>query len=112
VLDGGDTGESPWPATVTDASTACLWRVWNVGGGVVGGGVQTSCWVLRQPALLCGGWFGGSLPAWIPLTWRWTWRWLVCAVAVVGLVLVENCTVDASIFKFVVIAQVFLRCRF
>ena len=78
-----------------------------MGGGAVGGGRAD---ILLGPeatgTLVCGGWFGESLLAWIPLTWRWTWRWLVCAVAVVGLVLVENCTVDASIFKFVVIAQV------
>jgi hypothetical protein len=65
------------------------------------GGVQTSCWVLKQPApLWCGGWF-----QWIPAGVDTVQcSGLVVAVVVAGLVLVENCTVDASIFKFVVIA--------
>jgi hypothetical protein len=66
LLDGGDTGEShgrrrshrqvlPIPV--------CGWGVERGWCGAAGGGVQTSCWVLKQPApLWCGGWFSGSLP--------------------------------------------------
>ena len=86
------------------------WGVERVVVRLAGGG-QTSCWVLRQPARLVRGWLVQRIRAGVDTA---QCAGLVGAVVVAGLVLVENCTVDASIFKFVVIAQVYLcgRCLF
>jgi hypothetical protein len=68
-------------------------RGWKVGAGGWGG--LTRCWVLREPAPSGGG---GLLVAGLACTELLSWYggWAVAGVGVRPLL--ENCTVDASIF--------------
>ena len=68
--------------------------VWNGVGVAIRGGVQASCWALRQSTRL-RGWFRRD-PGWFEDRGRAGRR--LGLINVLGLVLVENCTVDASIF--------------
>lgn len=66
--------------------------------GVAGVGVEASCWVLREQALLCVGGF-----LWFARRGRAGHIYFRCGVCggwcvVAGWSFVENCTVDASIF--------------
>jgi hypothetical protein len=103
VLVGGDTGEA-----AAGNGLFLLVRPPFGGGergaGAAGGGVQASCWVLREQALLAlfllvpapaghqtaGLFWWDCGPLWgVGVWWRFGW-W--------GWSLFENCTVDASIF--------------
>jgi hypothetical protein len=111
VLVGGDTGE-----VVADSGLLVEYCSPRFGVGVerrvgaVGGGGQASCWVLRQPGhgrrwalvagLLTRTCAGGRTGPW----------WVEAFTVGVGLVLVENCTVDASIFFVVKLLRAYGGC--
>jgi hypothetical protein len=92
VLDGGDTGGSAWADNGPRVSTAGLGGlVGKAGGGCGWSGASNT--LLGPEAISVSGLFRGSASVWIPR--RVPVRF---ARDGVGLVLVENCTVDASIF--------------